>query len=338
MLSASPVFVQKTDYAYAVARVRALETKLIDAAGLGALLSAPVERFPSALAEVTGFRGAADADLGVMLSSLEDSYSHTFATVRGLILEGPVRRLLSLRYDYEMLKAIVREARGYPSPVPREIEFRSNYTCPELKGLLEEGRVTVAGETLTGVYVSLTKAREATGKSIDDACDRAYYAEVFSILNVVKNDFLSGYFARDVDARNILTALRLKAHGEKRSALRERCIPFGSIDISYLEIGLDMNLDGFASRIVFSPFSEAVKRASKAPDGRDQVVILERELDEEILRYLKQSIFVTFGIEPLITYLLVRENEVRNLRLMLLAKASGMGAEEIKAHLRGLNG
>ena len=338
MLIANPVFIENTDYAYAVARVRALETKLINPASLGSLLATPRDKLAGALADTARIKAAGSGDLEAILSGLEESYTQTLYTVKSLLLEDAMKRLVSLRYDYEIMKFIVKEERGHAALLPGELSRRSNYSYPLLKTLLEGGKAFDTGETMSSAYLSLKRMREATGKTIDDACDRAYYTETFAILEGYGNDFLKGYFVRQVDAQNILTTLRLKIKKEKRAAVREMYLPFGSIDVTYLEAGFEMNLDGFATKLVFSPFSAVMKGAVKGPDEQAQVIALERALEEELLKYLKESMFITFGVEPVLTYLWVRENEVKNLRTILLSKAAGLAPEDIKKHLRGFNG
>ena len=60
--------------------------------------------------------------------------------------------------------------------------------------------------------------------------------------------------------------------------------------------------------------------------------------DESQSAYLRESIFVTFGIEPILAYLWARERELNNIRTILIAKLSGVAGDEIKKYLRGVYG
>jgi V/A-type H+-transporting ATPase subunit C len=330
-------FVEKSEYAYAVARIRAIETKLVDGKGYNTIIASPMDRFYAVFSEVTGVKADGVSGLGAALKSLEDSFTQTLYLVKSLILEDEINRLVSLKYDYELLKLIVKESKGHEAAIPTEISERSNYSYPVLKSLLEGGKALETGSIILDTYVSLREARDQTGNFIDNRCDRAYYTELFQILDWYGNSFLSEYFIRKIDAVNITTTLRLKLQGAKRSSLRERILPFGSIDASYFEQGIDLNLEGFSSRIIFSPLSRVLSGVGKRDDEEEQIAQVERLLEEELLRYLKESLFVTFGIEPLIAYLWVRETEVRNLRTILLAKNAGIDNDEIKMYVRGYN-
>lgn len=337
-MQSSIEFVEISDYAYAVARIRALETKLIDGKDYNALIAAPEERFFPLFTEIAGIKSDGPPLLSALVKSLEESFTESLYLVKSLILQDEVKRLISLKYDYELLKLIIKEAGGQEITIPTEISKRSNYSYPLLKSLLESGKALDTGSLIYETYNLLKNARDLTGKRIDNSCDNSYYSELFQILEEYGNGFLTEYFIREVDANNIMTALRLKAQGAKRTALRERFLPFGIIDISFLELGFDLNLEGFSSRIVFSPLSAALNNTGKTEDEGAQAAEVEKLLEEELIKYLKESLFVTFGVEPLLTYLWVRDAEVKNLRTVLLSKSAGVSPEEIKKHIRGFYG
>ena len=138
MLTYSPEFVEDTEYAFAVARVRALETRYIDEVTLNTLLSSDGERFVAHFSEVTGIRSGASVDVTRILDDLEESFSETFRLVQSLILEEEMKRLIGLRYDYELLKFIVKEEKGEVLRIPLSLIERSNYGHGLLKTLLAE--------------------------------------------------------------------------------------------------------------------------------------------------------------------------------------------------------
>lgn len=338
MLTYNPEFVENSEYAYAVARIRALETRLIDNAAFNSLLSTPWDRFSSLFTELTGISGSDALDPFSLLKSLEEAFTDTFQMVKALILEEEIKRLISLKYDYELMKLIIRRERGEVITVPDTFLNRASFLYPELKTMLGEGRALDTGPVMYSTYLSMIETKDVTGKGIDHACDHSYYTEVFQMIDIVKNDFIRNYFLRQVDAFNIVTALRLKLRGGKRQELRERFLPFGTINLLYLEDSLDLNLESFSQKIIFSPLSSVLVKVNKQLVEEDQVVQAERLFDEDLIEYLRESIFVTFGIEPVLAYLWMKEVELRNLRTILIARNAGVSVAEIKEHLRGLYG
>ena len=339
MLTYSAEFVEDIEYAYAVARIRALETRFIDELTLNALLSSDGERFVAQFSELTGIRsstaGGEPVDVTRMMDDLEESFSDTFLLVQSLILEEQMRRFIGLRYDYELLKFVVKGEKGDVMRIPISLIERSNYGHGLLKSLLSDGRALETGETMFRTYRSLQDSREISGTQIDIECDRAYYVELFQLLDENFNPFIRDYFIREIDVINIATVLRLKLQGRKRNVMRERYIPLGSIDLSYMEEGFDMNLEGFAGRIQFSPFGQYLREVDKNTEEEEQVAQVERRLDAAQTKYLRESLIVSFGIEPLLAYLWIKERELNNLRTIFIAKMSGIPQDEIRTSLRG---
>jgi len=338
MLTYSPEFVEDTEYAFAVARVRALETRYIDEVTINTLLSSDGERFVAHFSEVTGIRSGASVGVTRILDDLEESFSETFRLVQSLILEEEMKRLIGLCYDYELLKFIVKEEKGEILRIPLSLIERSNYGHGLLKILLAEGKALETGETMFRTYRDLLNRKEISSTQIDISCDRAYYDELFRLLDERDNPFIRDYFIREIDTVNISTVLRLKLQGKKRGVMRERYIPLGSIDLSYLEEGFDMNLEGFAGRLQFSPFGQHLREVDKSIDPEDQVAQVERRFDAAQTTYLRETVFTSFGIEPILAYLWTRERELSNLRTIFIAKMSGIPHDEIRTCLRGLYG
>lgn len=334
MLVQNPEFVENLNYTYAVGLVRALETKLLDETAYSSLLSTKMERFIPLFLEITGVKSGEKKDPVLILDNLEESYNETFARIRSLIIEDEMKRLVSLRYDYELLKIILKEGMVPEIRVSVNLLERSNYGFGKLKSLLAGGREIETGEILFRTYKALIEKRDVGGREIDHACDCAYYKEVFRLLDSCDNDFIRNYFIREIDAVNILTSLRLKLQGKKRTVLKENYIPFGSIDLRYFEDGFEMNIDGFASLIQFSPMGGYLSSVDRSKDEEEQVEQLERLFDYALYRYLKDSIFVTFGIEPLFTFLWLKERELKNLRIIFVGRISGVSPEEIRRYLR----
>lgn len=334
MLVQNHEFVENYNYAYAVGLVRALETKLLDETAYSSLLSTRIERFIPLFLEITGVKGGEKKDPILILDTLEESYNQSFTRIRSLIIEDEMKRLVSLRYDYDILKIILKEGRVPEIRVSVNLLERSNYGFGKLKSLLTGGRELETGEILFRTYKALIEKRDAGGREIDHICDCAYYKEVFRLLDACNNDFIRNYFIREIDALNILTSLRLKIQGKKRTVLRENYIPSGSIDLRYLEDGFEMNIDGFASLIQFSPMGVYLSGVDRSKDEEEQVAQLERLFDNALYLYLKESIFVTFGIEPLFTFLWLKERELKNLRTIFVGRITGVSPEEIKKYLR----
>ena len=80
----------------------------------------------------------------------------------------------------------------------------------------------------------------------------------------------------------------------------------------------------------YTDFAGALDRFTESGN----LFVLERELDDLLLRKIEKARYFTFGIEPLIGFLHAKEVELKILRLILVAKLNRIGTELIKERLR----
>jgi V/A-type H+-transporting ATPase subunit C len=62
--------------------------------------------------------------------------------------------------------------------------------------------------------------------------------------------------------------------------------------------------------------------------------MLEKACDDFLIDYIVRAKYFPFGAEPLVSYILAKENEIKNLRLVLFGKKSGFSSEDIRRLLR----
>ena len=70
------------------------------------------------------------------------------------------------------------------------------------------------------------------------------------------------------------------------------------------------------------------------PFDTDSLTFVEKQCDDFYLDIVKSAKNVLYGPEPLGAYIVAREYEVRNLRIVVAGKLSGLRAETIKERLR----
>lgn len=66
----------------------------------------------------------------------------------------------------------------------------------------------------------------------------------------------------------------------------------------------------------------------------NNIASIEKACDDFLIRYIKEAKYFHFGIEPLISYILAKENEIKNLRIILIGKMNGFDRDYIRRALR----
>ncbi|MEO0091484.1 MAG: V-type ATPase subunit [candidate division WOR-3 bacterium] len=142
------------------------------------------------------------------------------------------------------------------------------------------------------------------------------------ILNTLDNMFINQYFITTFDLENIRNFVRVKYFAEKekqdvkiQSALyTSRHLSGGSIKLSmFLEL-FNENWDGVLRWANNTKYHNCVEDGMNYLLNQKSFRRLERRIEEEKQKILYQSRFATFGYEPLVSYFLFRNAELKNLK------------------------
>jgi V/A-type H+-transporting ATPase subunit C len=312
-------------YGFAIGRVRALEPALMDGPRYERLIRAHGgKEFASALAETAYGRFLEGGAAGVM-RALEGASKDNRDFFSTYALDGWLARLFLLPGAFRSLKAVVKDAlsqgRGGVE-LPEEID-----ALPE-KPLVAE----VVSDTIR-VF-----SRDRDPAAVDTALDRLLQQVELRVARA--SECLTGYFGLHADTENLRTLVRVKAReGAERNLAEEMESAFlegGTLTLASLAAALPQPWDAILDLLGKAPpfgvgneeFREYLEQGRAALKDRRSFVRMERVGRETELRYLRRTRYATFGHEPLVAFFLLRENELRNLRLVYAAKLAGRPIEE----------
>ena len=153
-------------------------------------------------------------------------------------------------------------------------------------------------------------ARSQDPQEIDIRLDRACYKDMYQAAEESGNDFLKGYVRLLIDTLNVNAFVRLKEVGKPAAFFKRVFLEGGDLD----ESGVEREASNVLTKV--------------GPKG------VEKYLEDQRMDYVKDALYVPFGIEPIVGYLRAKEAEVKDLRMILTGKVSGMDGEAIKERLR----
>ncbi|MBN2465220.1 V-type ATPase subunit [candidate division WOR-3 bacterium] len=316
---------EDSKYGFAIGRVRALEPTLMDRPRYERFVRARGgDEFAAALAETAYGRFLEGGAAGVpeALGGAARDNSDFFSAYA---LDGWLTRLFSLPTAFRRLKAAAKEALSQgkgDAELPQEIRD------------LPEGRqvAKVVADTIQ------TFSQERDPAAVDAALDRLQQQAELRVASA--SQFVTGYFGLHADIENLRTVVRLKARegadkdlaGEMEAAFLEG----GTLTLATLLAALPQPWEAMLELLAKAPplgagsekFRAYLEQGRAALTSRRSFARMERIGREAELRYLRQTRYATFGYEPLVTFFLLRENEVRNLRLIYAAKLAGRAIEE----------
>ncbi len=325
-----------TRYAYAVARVRALENYLLDRANIERLISA--EDGTRALSILRNTEYAEAFNTIENSFDFEDGLSNelnkTLNFLEALSPEKHYIHLLRIPHDFYNLK-ILLETKYSGEPVDEPFSKLGLVPLENLQ-LMIEGKWIDAPKYLKEasqqVIMEMERVEEGSDNGevfqISQIIDKIMWKYLTSESKKNKNTFLITYYQKQIDLINIHTFIRLTHAQSETNYLHQMLFDDGSIS-------KDFFLKLFTKS--WDIFSEIKGYQDLVMDGwAEERLFWKYEVvsDNHILNYLKQANLIFFGPEPLIRYYLLKEMETNLLRIVFVAKLNHLSENKIRMRLR----
>ncbi|MCR3922035.1 MAG: V-type ATP synthase subunit C [Firmicutes bacterium] len=324
-------------YAYAVGRVRAMESRLLD--------SGKIERMVEAKSAEEALKILSESEYAGYLSEstsafayekiLEAELRRVYLELRKFVPNPEIINLFASKFDYHNVKVLLKAKQLEENRDDLLVQEIGNLSLSELVRAVGEGdfknlppRMREATESITEQF-----RVDVNPQIVDLLLDRAMYADIFSTLQELKSPFMTGYFIRLVDLINIKTFLRVQRLGRSKEFLESALLPAGDINIIKLvQLGEPMEI--VIDRLSFGRYSKVVEEGILAYQKTDTMTRYEKLLDDFLIQYIKLAKYSTFGPEPIVGYLLAKENELKTIRIVMVGKINQLPVEEIRERLR----
>jgi V/A-type H+-transporting ATPase subunit C len=171
---------------------------------------------------------------------------------------------------------------------------------------------------------------------IENRLDKKYYYDLFqSIGNPKSKDrkLFNKFIRTDIDLKNLVTIFRLKKYGISDPSAADLLIEGGlKLKIRDIERMLSLSFEDFLSELEKTSYWEEISDCCSVKI--DSLIDLETSIKKQRLKSAESFSHVyPLSIVPIMDYILSKENEVGNLRMIIRGKAVGLSDEEIKNQL-----
>lgn len=324
------------NYLYAGARIRTLENAAVGAERLEHLLSCDsVADCVLRLEEwgITVLRtpdGAFDRE-----ATLEKRLSDAYAEVLSSPEDAGFARLWLLPYDCCNVKSAIKCRKrgiscepmlipiygGIPTDTVRRAIERRDYAC--LPASLAIAARTAAEEL----------AQTSDPRCVDRILDAACYAEMLRLAKESGIPLAKRLVRKRIDLTNIMLTLRVSRMGGTcaMQTLDDFFLAGGEIDKKDLTEWMQAGTDVLIDRLYYTPCEQFSKRARETDLS---LVQLERVADDVLMELAREAKAIPLGAEVLIGFLIGREYEVKNLRILLAGKSIGLDANALRERMR----
>ena len=314
-------------YMFQTAQVRALETQMLARATLTDMANA--SDFASAASSLSGTEYTVPQQAGG--GDVETGLLQRRAFVRELfadwMLDERIVEVFRSRDDFANLRLAVRRV-VTDAPVGTDCSGEGNVSAEVLQEALGEQNYTMLPDHMREAAdeAALAYYQNKDIRQIDVAIDRVQADYRLRMAEQVDGVFLSNLFRIQTDLTNIRTMLRLKfLEADQRDVFLEG----GFVSLDRFRQGLDLGYEALGSLFFGTPYHQVVDAGAGYVAANGSFLKVEQACDEYLLGYLRQTTQITAGPQPIIAFLLMKEHEIRTVRLILTAKRNNLDTKLI---------
>jgi len=317
-----PIGADDWRYAFETAQVRVYEMALLGRATL--LDMANAESFTQAAELLGGTEYALQAgrdfaDAQSILMARRTAVRELFAE---LMLDEPIVKLLRTRDDFANLRLAVRRMLT-EKPLGKDYSQDGNAPPDMFAEVFEQESYDLFPDYMRQAVDAAVLAyyQNKDVRQIDYAIDAAQAAHNLATARRLKSVFLTGLFKIQIDLTNIRTMFRLKfTESENRKVFLEG----GFVELERFRHGIDQGYEALAPLFFVTPYHRVIEAGAAYMTSNKSFLKLEQQCQEHLTGFLKSTVQITAGPQPIIAYILRKEIEIRTVRLILTAKKNSL--------------
>jgi V/A-type H+-transporting ATPase subunit C len=332
-----------TRYAYAVARIRGLETRLLDRQWIERLLSEDAEGALKVLSDSAFQEAMTDVERPDGIEAgLTRALADTLSTVSEISPEPELTDLFRIRHDFRNLRALVKASllkllEGEGDLPVDELGLTDGVGTVELDVLVRaarDGDYLMLPQFLTDAAQEASNAYGDTGElsRVDAVFERSAWAHQLDVATRHGSEFLVDYFTTEIDLANTKAFIRIKEAGGEVTDIERAFIPGGTFARSFFEELLGESVDSLARALEYGSYGELAPVLREWT--RESGPALELACDNLLLKRVERASRVAYGIEPLVAFALVRTIEIKLVRAAVTSKADAIPRDEFERRLR----
>ena len=310
------------------AQVRVLEMQMLTRATLLDMANAP--DFNAAVASLTvGEYAMGQGKPG--FNEIEALLLEKRTAVRELfaewMLDDAVVELFKSRHDFANLRLAIRRAMT-ERPIGTDYNAEGNVPPEVIAQVFDEDNYELFPESIGAAADQAVVAyyQDKSIPAIDHAIDR--YEAQYKIRKAAEmgDVFLQNLFRIEIDLINIRTVFRLKfSDAERRNAMLEG----GFVESDRLKQALEMGNEALGQLFFATPYHRIVEVGAAYFATEESFLKVEQQCEEYMIGYLRSTSQVTAGPQTIVAYLLLKEQEIRTIRLILTAKKNNLDTKLI---------
>ncbi len=318
-------------YTYAVARIRALETKLFNQAVIDQLIGCATEEECIQVLEEKGWGDQeTSGDPEGMLTREEEK---TWETIREMGVDMSVFDVLSYPNLFHNLKAAIKEACTPEGSRPVNIYYEDTTIPPrEMLEIIQNKEFSRLPENMAEAareaYEALLHTRD--GQLCDVIIDRAALDAIYQAGLKAKDKIIKDYAESIVAVADIRIAVRSQKTGKTVDFMKRAMAECESLNVDQLARAAAGGMEAVTEYLSGTAYAQGGQAIAESPSA------FERWCDNRLMQDMQPQKYEVFSVGPLVAYVLARLNEIKTVRIILSGKQNGFSDDSIRERVRDM--
>lgn len=322
-------------YTYATGRIRVLETKLLSSSKVEKMINSRSISDVLIYLEDTAYDDTIGEmkDPGKYGEFVKIERLISFDLMERLIYDSEVKQLFRIQFDFHNIKILLKKRLSGTETSDILSDFgtvpvtdvKTAFETENFNPLPDFMKETI-GEALAYHYIKKSL------KSMEFLIDKLEYKHHLLLSQKTGIPFLINYIKMKIDLINISTLLRIK-YFDTKDNIEDVLIDGGNLSISFFLLLMGESLEMLPSSFRNNPYCSLLEVGIKKITEKSSFSVFDRECENFIMRYMKLTRYITFGVEPVVAYFVSREQDINILKMILVGKINEIPTEEIKQRI-----
>jgi V/A-type H+-transporting ATPase subunit C len=248
-----------------------------------------------------------------------------------LIEDEGLIELLRARENFANMRLAVRRV-VTERPIGGDYSDEGSVAADEFEEIFEQenyGRFPLyLQEAVEAAVLGYYEAKDI--RKIDYGIDRVQAQYKLKKAKELGSVFLESFFRVQSDLTNIRTMLRLKLADRDEKNL---FLPGGYVGCDRFVHALDIGYEALAPLFFSTPYHDIVEGGVSYLTSENSFLVLEKLCEEYVVGFLRGALLISSGVQPVIAYFLLKEIEIRTVRMLLSGKKNGLDAKMLRDRL-----
>ncbi len=322
---------------YAVARVKVLESKMINKDQLNRMIEAVSAESAFKTLIDAGYGGAGAEKPWEFEKMIASEMNDVRALVSSITPNEALSDVFIMKYDYQNAKAFLK-MRMTSMDVQDAVSGAGKLDEEELKEMVYE-------QDTVGLPDHLAKAIDETEQKLavnpnpqvaDLSMDKAYMQWALDVSKTEKNAFVRDYFMARVDLSNILAMLRVRFMDADMELLKVSLLDGGTIPTDVILDAYSLSDEVIPQKFSKTKYGKHLTTAIEQALAEKKTWRYQKYMDNYLVDLTKDQKDRIFSLEPVIGYFLGKESEARAIRMVMTGKLNNLPEDVIRERVREL--